>query len=142
MSLPDKIKRMPGTCCICIDTMQDNLAVGTICHEYTKEQIKFCDISGMMQIVEKHIDSIQFPEPTVIYRSFIKNQVAKTTEYSIKKKEQTIDDVCSHRGKWRTIIVSIEGRNNSTWQGEAYCVEMDRTIVFSSELELIRFISE
>lgn len=141
MALPGKMNRMPNGMCICVDKIDEGTFAGRLFHFYEEAPIEFSDILSLTDSMGRLMDSIGFPEATVKSRTFKGSQENSGGEKIDKaNKIFAMKDLMEKRGGKGTFIVTVNSRNNATWQGDAYDVVHDRALTFASEIELFNII--
>lgn len=142
MALPQIMKRMPNLVCICIDSFENEIIEGRVFDLYHQQPWEFCDITDVIRGVENLMDAIAFPEATVRNRTFKKLEKQKPEPIDRDGRVRAMDELLAFRGEASTLILSVESRDNASWQGKVYSVEKDLSCDFISETEFIRFINK
>ncbi len=127
----------PNLVNVCVDESFDGEISGKLYNCYQKEPVLFSNLVQLLRTMEKFFDEIQFPQSSTRSRSFY---VSDTQESRKKPKVADRVDVVNHRGEKGTFIITVQFRQNSTWQGELFWIEKVEKQNFSSTLDLIKIL--
>ena len=141
MALPEIMKRTPNIASICVDEVYANTIRGCVYTMYEKKAFDFEDIAGLVNILENVMDAIRYPEATVHFRSFKGAEGQKAEMIDCIEKQMSVEELLEKAGRVDTLVMTVESRNNATWQGKIYSSRCDETCEFASELGAFKFIN-
>ena len=131
----------PNLVNICVDQNEHDRLSGRLYHCYCEEALNFSDLIELLRILDNFFDAISFPQASTKTRSFVERETLPNRGKRPEKvKEQ--ERVISYRGNLGTFITGIKFRQNSTWQGEIFCVETGEKHSFSNTLNFIKRIDQ
>lgn len=117
---------------------------------YFKKGAYFSSELELIQLMDQWMDSLEFPQSTVRFRSFAKRKKnnQKREESAVEHEPQshcgllkTIEDwemqKAANSGNNATFIVRVQQRQNATWQGTIQWTQAGQTQSFQSTLELL-----
>ena len=129
----------PNLISICVDEIQNGELSGRIYHCYSEKACPFSNAVRLVELAENLFDMLQFPQASTKMRTF--SDGVRKQEKPIEKK-LSVEDIQNERGKKGTILLYVQYRQRSTWQGEVKWVEGNRQWKFFSELELFKIIHQ
>ena len=94
---------------------------------------------SVIELAENLFDQIKFPQASTQMRTFT-DKSQKTVQPPEKKK--SAEELEKERGKMGTMLLYVQYRQRSTWQGVVKWVEGDQEWKFFSELELFKIINQ
>ena len=94
---------------------------------------------SVIELAENLFDQIKFPQASTQMRTFT-DKSQKTVQPPEKKK--SAEELEKERGKKGTMLLYVQYRQRSTWQGVVKWVEGDQEWKFFSELELFKIINQ
>ena len=129
----------PNLISICVDEIRNGELSGRLYHCYSEEACPFSNAVRLIELAENLFDQIKFPQASTQMRTFTNSgqKAAKSTE-----RKKTAEDLEQEHGKKGTILLYVQYRQRSTWQGIVRWVEGDREWKFFSELELFKIINQ
>lgn len=127
----------PNLVNVCIDESLDGEIAGRLYHCYEKESLHFVNLIQLLRMMEKLFDEIQFPQSSTKSRSFFAANIQMQEE---KQKIISQEEVVHWAGKKATFIITVQFRQNATWQGLVLWVEKGEKQKFSSTLDLIKIL--
>lgn len=112
-------------------------------HGYSNEPIKVTVPEHMLHEMEKIFDLINYPRATTTRRSFSNESscLSKGTPSSVARHLEDFE-LLEKRGSLATFIIRVQQRQNSNWQGRITWVEKNRTLKFSTIMEMVRLIEK
>ncbi|QOX63383.1 hypothetical protein FRZ06_08465 [Anoxybacterium hadale] len=112
---------------------------GVLYNEYYGFNLEFQGIRQLLGRLDDFFDYVEFPQATHEIRTFDDHKGQKA-----KKVPQGIRNVTHEEmmGKQASLILHVQFRQNSTWQGTITWMSEDKTKRFRSELEMISIIGE
>ena len=140
MTIPNKMTYKQNLVCLCVDDIVGQEIQGRIFHGYSENEIAFHTIIEVFDNLEKLFELMRYPQSTVHIRKFVGThnyQKAEKAERMI-----TNEELFSRRGEMGTFFLTVDSRQNASWQGEVYWVEGEEACTFASEMELISFVSQ
>lgn len=129
---------MPNAFSICIDNTLNGDESGRLYHVFSKQPRYFNDAGQLIKMIDAFLDEINFPQATMIYRSFKSRK--KKMEWEKKDMEVTNVRMSEQRGNKATFVVHILYRQNASWQGRVTWVENKQSVSFRSVLEFLKLI--
>jgi len=111
---------------VCVDSYQDNVPVGRICHPVYPEGKRFMSLMQFFHVMEQLLDEMKFPQAFDSMRSF-----RSAAALSASAAERTHPE-----GKLATFAVRVIFRQNASWQGTVTWLEGEREESFRSAMEL------
>ena len=128
----------PNFISVCIDEAANGELGGRMYHYYKEEPARFGSVLELLGLAEKLYDGIAFPQASTMSRSFGK-QEGEQPPYNRPRpgKLTGVRELTGQRGRLSTVLVRVDYRQNSTWQGEALWVEQGEKKSFQNELELV-----
>lgn len=112
---------------------------GRLYHCYSEEACPFSNVAHLIELAENLFDQIKFPQASTQMRTFTEKS-QKTVQPPEKKK--SAEELEKERGKKGTMLLYVQYRQRSTWQGMVKWVEGDQEWKFFSELELFKIINQ
>lgn len=123
MSIPNRIKRMPNTVAICIDTMEHGEMKGRLYDRYHEDAAHFDTLVGVLGRMEYLFDAIDYPQSSVHIRKFVPEE--EVPEIRRGEEMRTVEEVLEPDGDVATFLITVTSRQNASWQGEIYWKESD-----------------
>ncbi|MCI9348704.1 MAG: hypothetical protein HFF83_05660 [Oscillibacter sp.] len=111
---------------------------GRLYHRYSKQVIPFVSGEQAVFLMEQLFDSLQFPYPSTLERSF--SEELKSAPTSRQERLMNDEDLLSRHGDLGSFIVRVQHRQNSSWQGTLTWMERDKTVHFRSIWEMIKLV--
>ena len=111
---------------------------GTLYNEYYGFILDFQGIRQLLVRLDDFFDYVGFPQATHEIRSFEENPGRKEMKLPQGIRNVTKEEMADQQA---TLILHVQFRQNSTWQGTITTIAEDRTTRFRSELEMINLIS-
>lgn len=130
----------PNLISICINRKNGVDYEGEIWEEYDTEPEHFTSILGAVRYIENFLDELNFPQRSMVPRSFTKAPAGGTQTGRHRERVKRMDNLEAKNGEEGTFIVQIKYRQNATWQGQVVWAEQNRKEYFRSALELLRLI--
>ena len=124
---------------ICVDEIRNGELSGRLYHCYSEEACPFSNVAHLIELAENLFDQIKFPQASTQMRTFT-DKSRKTVQPPEKKK--SAEELEKERGKKGTMLLYVQYRQRSTWQGMVKWVEGDQEWKFFSELELFKIINQ
>ena len=130
--------RTPNLINICVDHFKEGEIGGRFYHCYSREPIQFMNVVELLREAEKLFDDISFPQASTKTRSFVEKVQVQVSR--MQRPEPVVDQECvvGHNGKLGTFVTTVKFRQNSTWQGEFYWLEGEKSLKFSNTLDFIK----
>lgn len=132
-----------GWFCICVDSLTDGIARGTVQGQFQPEPVKFCGLDHVIQIAEEVMNGVNFPQGFFHLRRFGKPERGGRDNTCLCHdhrllEERTCQPFVIQHGKWVTFNVQILCRRNASWQGKAtlFYNKKANVLHFRSALEL------
>lgn len=126
-------KRMTGneyrTVLVCVDGCREDAPEGRLYSAYCDHPIPFSNAMQFLLEMEKLLNSMNFPQPFEMTRSF---RPIHSAENALPEAEN--DQQC---GKLATFAVRVLFRQNASWQGSVAWLGKKREESFRSALELL-----
>ena len=136
-----------GVVRICFDQMVAHNWSGRVYIRYKEGSMDFQDAVGLLEILERSCDWLNYPQCSVKERSFYdssptfmhrhEGRPGRRGERVAVTRQETFEQ---NYGEKATFIVKIEYRQNATWQGQVTWAEKNKTVHFRSALELLKLI--
>ena len=123
-------QRSPNLISICVDEIRNGELSGRLYHCYSEEACPFSNVAHLIELAENLFDQIKFPQASTQMRTFT------------EKSQKTVQELEKERGKKGTMLLYVQYRQRSTWQGMVKWVEGDQEWKFFSELELFKIINQ
>lgn len=123
-------------------------------HGYSNEPVKVNVPEHMLREMEKLFDLINYPRATTTPRSFadknggIDHSAPQRNGGFMPGDPSSVprciedDELLEKRGNLSTFIIRVQQRQNSNWQGRITWVEKDRTLRFTTIMEMVRLIEK
>lgn len=126
----------PNLVNVCIDRRGESGCQGRLYCGYYPQPVSFYDEYGMIKIMDELMDSIDYPQASTIMRCYNRKNVPRRyqTGRIFSGKE-----IMKEKGKLATLVIYVQYRQNSTWQGMLFWAERDLAKRFQSVLELLKF---
>ena len=129
---------------LCMDAYVDNDWRGRIYTRYSEEPLRFRNLNDVLRYLDQFYDWLGYPQASTVDRSFsgraaktpVRNQIQQR-RYRVAVKDEGKN---KEYGLQSTFVVSIQYRQNATWQGRVTWAEKNRTLPFRSALELLKLI--
>lgn len=138
MKIPNKMKYKQNLVCLCVDDATGQDVQGRIFHGYSEKEIAFHTIIEVLGELEKLFEEIRYPQATVHIRKFVGTQTYDKADKA--ERVMTNEEILCRRGVLGTFLLTVDSRQNASWQGEIYWMESEETHMFDSEMELFSFI--
>ena len=129
----------PNLISICVDDIQHGELAGRLYHCYSETPFKFTNAVRLVELAENLFDMLQFPQASTKMRTFSNDVRPQAKSF---EKKLSVEEIEKERGKKGTILLYVQYRQRSTWQGEVKWVEGNRQWKFFSELELFKIIHQ
>jgi hypothetical protein len=123
-----------------LTTSQDGIMKGRVYNPYYNKAFTFEDEYQMVCVMDELYESLAFPQASFEWRSFNN----KRANHIIRKAGVQMDEEISklEKNEKTTFIVSVQYRENATWQGTITWVEENRTQHFRSAFEMLKLMEE
>lgn len=108
-------------------------------HCYSEAPLKFSNAVRLVELAENLFDMLQFPQASTKMRTFSDDVRPQAKSF---EKKLSVEEIEKERGKKGTLLLYVQYRQRSTWQGEVKWVEGNRQWKFFSELELFKIIHQ
>ena len=128
----------PNGVVLCVDRISRHRMTGRLYHRYSKQVIPFVSGEQAVFLMEQLFDSLQFPYPSTLERSF--SEELKSAPTSRQERLMNDEDLLSRHGDLGSFIVRVQHRQNSSWQGTLTWMERDKTVHFRSIWEMIKLV--
>ncbi len=128
----------PNGVVLCVDRISRHRMTGRLYHRYSKQVIPFVSGEQAVFLMEQLFDSLQFPYPSTLERSF--SEELKSAPTSRQERLMNDEDLLSRHGDLGSFIVHVQHRQNSSWQGTLTWMERDKTVHFRSIWEMIKLV--
>lgn len=128
----------PNGVVLCVDRISRHRMTGRLYHRYSKQVIPFVRGEQAVFLMEQLFDSLQFPYPSTLERSF--SEELKSAPTSRQERLMNDEDLLSRHGDLGSFIVRVQHRQNSSWQGTLTWMERDKTVHFRSIWEMIKLV--
>lgn len=128
----------PNSVVLCVDRISRHRMTGRLYHRYSKQVIPFVSGEQAVFLMEQLFDSLQFPYPSTLERSF--SEELKSAPTSRQERLMNDEDLLSRHGDLGSFIVRVQHRQNSSWQGTLTWMERDKTVHFRSIWEMIKLV--
>lgn len=128
---------------ICIDAKEITNISGKMYCGLLPEGVEFIGVEQLIFQMENIMNLIKFPESTTEKRLFALNNTGKRHSVSeIQKRQREMRKFNSggKKGEIGTVVVRIQFRQNSSWQGIAQWVEGEKTFLFESEMDFVKIL--
>lgn len=126
----------PNLVNVCIDSQGEGGCEGRLYCGYYPEPVHFHGEYGMIKIMEELMDQIGYPQPSTIMRRY--NGENTFRKYDVGRFFSG-QEIMKEKGRIATLVIYVQYRQNSTWQGEFFWAEKDQVQRFRSVLELLKF---
>lgn len=128
----------PNGVVLCVDRISRHRMTGRLYHRYSKQVIPFVSGEQAVFLMEQLFDSLRFPYPSTLERSF--SEELKSAPTSRQERLMNDEDLLSRHGDLGSFIVRVQHRQNSSWQGTLTWMERDKTVHFRSIWEMIKLV--
>lgn len=128
----------PNGVIVCLDRIAGRRITGRLYHRFSDKAIPFFSEEQAVFLMEELFDSLHFPHPGTIDRSF--TETKKTASSVLQEKVMTDEELLSKHGDLGTFIIRVQHRQNSSWQGAVTWVESEQTVHFRSIWEMIKLV--
>ena len=128
----------PNGVVLCVDRISRHRMTGRLYHRYSKQVIPFVSGEQAVFLMEQLFDSLKFPYPSTLERSF--SEELKSAPTSRQERLMNDEDLLSRHGDLGSFIVRVQHRQNSSWQGTLTWMERDKTVHFRSIWEMIKLV--
>lgn len=128
----------PNGVVLCVDRISRHRITGRLYHRYSNQVTPFVNGEQAVFLMEQLFDSLQFPYPSTLERSFSGD--SKSAPASRQERLMNDEDLLSKHGDLGSFIVRVQHRQNSSWQGTLTWMERDKTIHFRSIWEMIKLV--
>ena len=126
---------------ICIDKYENLDVQGRLYFKMHRQEIRFWNCIELLLRIDHVFDEKCFPQAFQQKRTFGSHDICRG--YTGRPKEMTSDAwVCAHRGELATFDVLVQTRCRTGWQGILWTMDSTEMVQFSSELELLKKITE
>lgn len=125
----------PNLINICVDSTAYGELSGRLYCRGFREPLRFGNLVELMWEMDAYFDRLSYPEPEFLPRSF--EMAAQKYRPGQTAAAAGSDSVTAPRGRLASFCVSVNRRQNATWQGTLYWVEQEQTGRFQSELEMV-----
>ncbi len=160
----------PAGVILCVDAVggagSDNNIDAQLWHAYSKEPTGVSVPEHMLRAMDALFDLINYPRSTTNLRSFSKSvSPSSASAKGAPSKDNSLrndpsksassqgtpanvtrclkdEELLEKRGKLATFIIRVQQRQNSNWQGRITWVEKDRTVRFSTIMEMVKLIEK
>lgn len=127
----------PNLVNVCIGRWGENGCEGRLYCGYYPQPVSFRGEYGMIKIMDELMDSIDYPQASTIMRYYNRKNIPRRYE---KRRIFSGPEIMKEKGKLATLVIYVQYRQNSTWQGELFWAEKNLVKRFQSVLELLKFI--
>lgn len=128
----------PNGVVLCVDRISRHRMTGRLYHRYSKQVTPFVSGEQAVFLMEQLFDSLRFPYPSTLERSF--SEELKSAPTSRQERLMNDEDLLSRHGDLGSFIVRVQHRQNSSWQGTLTWMERDKTVHFRSIWEMIKLV--
>ena len=125
----------PNLVNVCIDSRSESGCEGRLYCGYYPQPVSFHGEYGMIKIMDELMDSIDYPQASTIMRCYSRKNIPKKYEHA---RIFSGTEIMKAKGKLATIVIYVQYRQNSTWQGELFWAEENQVHRFRSVLELMK----
>ena len=129
----------PNGIVLCIDRYDGGTIEGSLYHGYRKEGIYFRGYEKVIKAAEELFNALGFPFMGTDDRDIY----GKTYSYYRKERMARVlsdNELLKKQGDIGTLVIRVQHRQHSSWQGKVTYLEEDRSVYFRSALELIKII--
>lgn len=129
---------------ICVDQLQDGEIYGRCYNPYYNTAPKFVGLAALIGKMEFLFDGLSYPQRTLEPRRF-RVRTGRRRIPGAKGDEVPMEETKEKklpRGEKATFVVSVQFRQNATWQGTVSWSEQKETRRFRSMLELISLMND
>lgn len=130
---------------VCVDRMDTEQIAGRVYSQSLTAPVEFRDIADLLMQLDELFDRRNFPKAFQRARTFVGDKNAPATGQDMPQPEpdyMTEDLVDRAKGEAATFLVTVNTRQNSTWQGWLDWMDGSPRQPFNSALELIRLIDK
>lgn len=135
----------PNFIVVCVDRVVNGEPEGRFYHCYEKEPTLFSDAVEFVMKADRFYDTIAFPQASTVARSFQEGKKnASGLCYNRKRPDKivTTEELLAYSGEVGTFALSVEYRQNATWQGTMTHIETGESLEFADVLGLLAKIDE
>lgn len=135
----------PNFIVVCVDRFANGECGGRFYHCYEEEPVVFESTVDFVMKADRFYDEIAFPQASTKARSFNDNKdQGSGCCYNVKRPDKTVssEKLLTYNGDVGTFALSVEFRQNSTWQGEMMHLESGEHLKFAEVLGLLTKIDE
>lgn len=131
---------------ICVDRLENGEIYGRCYNPYYRVNPRFTGLAALIGRMELIFDSLSYPQRTLEPRKFRVRAIRRrirtpdTKEGGRPMEEMKLSE--ARRGEKATFVVSVQFRQNATWQGTVSWSEQKATRRFRSMLELISLMND
>lgn len=130
---------------ICVDRLSNGEIYGRCYNPYHGAPPRFVGLAALIDRMERLFDGFSFPQRTLEPRRFrvgARRRVILKGQKEAKGVPKEMKTQGEQRGERATFVVSVQFRQNATWQGTVSWSEQKKTLHFRSMLELISLMND
>ena len=118
---------------VCIDQTGPDLA-GRAYTPLKKDAVMFSGITDFLIQMDRIFDERGYPQSFQNKRSFLEQKRIENRYAGIPKEDMSLDFILQQRGKCVTMLVVVNSRRNTSWQGSVFSIEGEKLIDFDGEI--------
>lgn len=128
-----------GSVVVCINRYEDEEISGLVYNQFENKPIEFTNFANMLDGMNDFFDSIGYPQRDTLQRTM---GTEKKSMYNVTgiRPIKTYQDIAKERGSVMTLVLRVEQRQRSSWQGVMKILENGREYSFISELQVFKVI--
>lgn len=127
---------------VCVDTHDDDKIGGTLYNQFIPEPFEFRDIISLTGKMDEIFDTFSFPQPFFSVRTFGAKQARRSSFQKGGIRHMSREDMFENRGEKGTFLISVQFRQNATWQGTISWMDQNKKQHFRSALEMLKLMDE
>lgn len=126
---------------LCIDSVEPGHISGRVYSQRLVEPMPFEHMTGLLLQLEALMDEQRFPQAFQRIRSFTR-QTPQYPEGGAPEGAMSAEAVDEATGEKLTMILRVLTRQNATWQGELDLLDGNGPVLFASDLEFLKLVTE
>lgn len=127
---------------VCVDAHDADKMSGTLYNRLIAEPFIFRDIVQLTDKMDEIFNAVSFPQSFFTVRTFGASKPAKGPSQKEVINYMSQEEMLDHQGARGTFLVTVQFRQNATWQGTIAWMNQNKKQSFRSALEMIKLMDE
>lgn len=127
---------------ICVNSHGDGKMGGYLYNQFLPERFVFHDVVQLIEEMDNIFNTISFPQAFLSTRTFGDKKTIKSPFQKEGVRYMPQKDMINEQGKKGTFMVSVQFRQNATWQGTIVWMDEEKKQHFRSALEMLKLMDE